>query len=148
MIVHNDPIECHEKNNSTLITTFATRNANNTRIGGIRLLLNGTSTSLVEIKPYSSRILVVHFNGNSATTIIVHYAPVEGDEDAIDHYEQLSDITRTIPKHTLLLGKGDCNARLGPEDALYTFHDKTNDNGKLLLDYSIEANPIIANTRF
>ena len=154
-IVHDDPIKYHEKDNSTLITTSATRNANNTPIGSISLLLNRTSSaSLAEIKPYNSRILVVHFNGNPATTIIVHYAPVEGDEDAIDHDEQLSDIIRTIPKHVLLV-IGDCNAHLGPEDALYIFHDKTNDKNKnqklkpkLILDYSIEANLIIANTRF
>ena len=148
-IVHDDLIEYHEKDNSTLTTTSATRNANNTPIGGIGLLLNRrSSASLAEIKPYNSRILVVHFNGNPATTIIVHYAPVEGNEDAIDHYEQLSGITRTIPKHNVLLVIGDSKAHLGPEDALYTFHDKTSDNGKLLLDYSTEANLIIVNTRF
>ena len=148
-IVHDDLIEYHEKDNSTLTTTSATRNANNTPIGGIGLLLNRrSSASLAEIKPYNSRILVVHFNGNTATTIIVHYAPVEGNEDAIDHYEQLSGITRTIPKHNVLLVIGDSKAHLGPEDALYTFHDKTSDNGKLLLDYSTEANLIIVNTRF
>ena len=64
-IIYDDPIEYHEKDNSTLITTSATRNANNTPIGGIEL---------AEIKPYNSRILVAHFNGNPATTIIVHYA--------------------------------------------------------------------------
>ena len=136
-IIYDDPIEYHEKDNSTLITTSAARNANNTPISGIELLLNSTSSaSLAEIKPYNSRVLVAHFNGNPATTIIVHYAPVEGDEVVIDHFEQLSDITRTIQKHNVLV-IGDSNAHLGPEDALYTFHDKTNNNGKLLLDYSI-----------
>ena len=148
-IIHDDHIEYHEKDNSTLITISATRNANNKPIAAIGLLLNRTSSaSLTEIKSYNSRILVVHFNGIPATTIIVDYAPVEGDEDAIDHYEQLSDITRTIPKHNVLLVIGDCNAHLGPEDTLYTFHQKTNNNGKLLLDYSIETNLIIANTKF
>ena len=147
-IIHDDPIECHEKHNSILKTTSAARNANNTPIDGIGLLLNRTSSvSLAEIKPYNSHILVAHFNGNSAATIIVHYAPVEGDEDAIDQYEQLSGITRTIPKHNVLLLIGDCNAHLGPEDALYTSYDKTDKNGKLLLDYFIETNFIIANTR-
>ena len=76
--IHDDPIEYHEKVNSTLITTSATRNANNTPTRGIGLLLNRTSSaSLAEIKPYNSRILVAHFNGNPATTIIVHYATVE-----------------------------------------------------------------------
>ena len=148
-IIHDDPIEYHEKDNSTLITTSATRHANNTPIGGIGLLLNRTSSaSLAEIKPYNGRILVAHFNGNPATTIIVHYAPAEGDEDAIDHYEQLSDITCTIPKHNVLLVIGDCKGHLGPENKLCTFHDKTNNNGKLLLDYSVETKLIIANTRF
>ena len=148
-IIHDDPIQYYEKHNSTLITTSATKNANNTPIDGIGLLLNRTSSeSLAEIKPYNSHILVAHFNGNSAATIIVHYAPVEGDEDAIDQYEQLSGITRTIPKHNVLLLIGDCNAHLGPEDALYTFYDKTDKNGKLLLDYFIETNLIITNTRY
>ena len=72
-IIHDDSIEYHEKDNSTLITTSATRNANNTPIGGIGLLLNrASSASLAEIKPYNSRILVAHFNGNPATTTIVH----------------------------------------------------------------------------
>ena len=125
-IIHDDPIEYHEKHNSTLITTSATRNVNNTPIDGIGLLLNRTSSeSLAEIKPYNSHILVVHFNGNSAAAIIVHYAPVEGDEDAIDQYEQLSGITRTIPKHHVSLLIADCNAHFGPEDALYTLYDKT-----------------------
>ena len=77
----------------------------------------------------------------------MNYSGYSGYEDAIDHYEQFSDITRTIPKHDVLLVIGDCNAHLGPENALYTFHDKSNNNGKLL-DYSIETNLIIANTRF
>ena len=99
---------------------------------------------LAEIKSYNSHILVAHFNGNPATIIIVHYAPV-GDKDAIDHCQHLSDITCTIPKHNVLLVIGDCNAHLRSENTLYTFHDKTNNNGKLLLHYSIIL--IIANTR-
>ena len=48
---------------------------------------------------------------------------MEGDEDTIDHYEQLSGITGTIPKHDVFLLIGDCNTHLGPEDTLYTFHE-------------------------
>ena len=69
-IIHDDLIEYHEKDNSTLITISATRNANNTPIGGIGLLRNTTSSaSLAKIKPYNSRVLVAHFNGNPATTM-------------------------------------------------------------------------------
>ena len=52
------------------------------------------------------------------------------------------------PQNNVLLVIGDCNAHLGPEDALHAFHDKSNNNGKLLLDYSIETNLTIANIRF
>ena len=44
-IIHDDLIEYHEKDNSTLITTSATRNANNTPIGGTGLLRNRTSSA-------------------------------------------------------------------------------------------------------
>ena len=52
------------------------------------------------------------------------------------------------PQNNVLLVIGDCNAHLGPGDALHAFHDKSNNNGKLLLDYSIETNLTIANIRF
>ena len=37
------------------------------------------------MKPGHIRILVAQFNGNPPTSIIVHYAPTERDEDVIDH---------------------------------------------------------------
>ena len=40
IIIHDDPIKYHEKDSSTLITTSASRNANNTPSGGIGLLLS------------------------------------------------------------------------------------------------------------
>jgi hypothetical protein len=43
---------------------------------------------------------------------------------------------------------GDYNARLGKEDANFTFHEATNRNGKFLLELALEKNLIIANTRF
>ena len=63
------------------------------------------------------------------------------------HYEQLTNITITIPKHNALLVIRNCHARLGPGDALCTFHERTN-NGKLFLDHSHGANLKIATSRF
>ena len=112
------------------------------------LLINQPpSAALAKIKPYSSRIVVTHSNGNPAITIIIHYPPVEGATKAVDHHEHLSVITRTVPKQNVLLVIGDCNAHLSPEEALYNFHDRTNNNGKFLLDYSLETNLIITNNR-
>ena len=95
-IIHDDPKKYHEKDNSTLITTSATRSANNTPIGGIGFLLNRMS--------------------NTVTLLVLSQNII-----------------------------GDFNAPLGPEDALYTFHDKTSNNGKLLLHQFVETNLIIAN---
>ena len=112
------------------------------------MLNKSSANALAEVEPHGKITLVADFNGNPSTTVIVHYAPIEGDNEASEHYEQLANITRTIPKHNVLLVIGDCNAHLGPEDALYTFHQRTNNNGKLLLSYSQEANLVIANSRF
>ena len=147
-IIHDDPIEYHEKQNVTFITTSTTTNANSEPIGGLGLLINRTSSAaLAEIKLYNTRILITHFNGNPATTIIIQYTPVEGTTDSIDQYEHLSVITRTVPKNNGLLVIGNCNPHLGPE-IRFTLFMKTNNNDKLLLDYSLEVNLIIANTRF
>ena len=144
-IIHDFPIEYHEKQNGTFITTSATTNTNNAYLG---LLINRTpSAALAEVKPYNSRILVTHSNGNPATTIIIHYPPAEGTTKAVDHHERLSVITRTVPKQNVLLVIGDCNAHLSPEEALYNFHDRRNNIGKLI-GYSLETNLIIANNRF
>ena len=89
-------------------------------------MINRTSSAaLAEIKPNNSLILAAHFNGNPATTIIMHYAPVEGTPEAIHHYEHSSDITRTVPKHNVLLVIDDCNTHLCPKNEIYAFHDRT-----------------------
>ena len=76
--IQDDPIEYHEKQNVTFITTSATTNTNNAAIGGLGLLINrASSAALAEIKPDNSRILAAHFNGNPTATIFTHYAPVE-----------------------------------------------------------------------
>ena len=122
-IIYDDTIEYYEKQNATFITTSTTTNANYAPIESLGLLVNRTSSAaLAEIKSYNSRILA-HFNGNPATTTIIHYVPVESTTAAIDRFEHLSDITLIVPKHNVLLLIGAYNAHTGPEDALYIFHD-------------------------
>ena len=51
-IIHDDPIEYHEKQNITFGTTSAITNANNAPIGGLGLLINrSSSVALAEIRP-------------------------------------------------------------------------------------------------
>ena len=48
----------------------------------------------------------------------------------------------------MLIECGDFNAHIGKEDAKYTYHDKTNNNGKLMLEHTDECNLCITNTCF
>ena len=48
----------------------------------------------------------------------------------------------------MILECGDFNAHLGAESARYTYHDKTNSNGRLLLEHATECNLHIRNTMF
>ena len=96
----------------------------------------------------NKRILTYHFGGNRATTVIVHYAPVEGSDDSGKHYNILADTTKAIPAHNLLLLIGDCNARIGTDDAPVTYFEPTNSNGQLLLHLVLETNMAITNTQF
>ena len=101
-----------------------------------------------EVATGNKRILTCHFGGNRATTVIVHYAPVEGSDDSGKHYNILADTTKAIPAHNLLLLIGDCNAHIGTDDAPITYYEQTNSNGQLLLDLALETNMIITNTQF
>ena len=104
--------------------------------------------ALTNIVPFDKQIIIAHFNGNPATTVIVHYSPVEGDCAAEEHYNNLSTAIKDIPKHNVLLVVGDYNAHFGPEDVKFTFHNSTNKNGEYTLNLAQEENLSIINTRF
>ena len=124
------------------------QNASGASSEGVGLLLSKTTESaLTEIKSYNERIIIAHFNGNPLTTVIVHYSPTKGSETAEDHYNNLTNTIKSIPKHNVLLVVGDCNAHIGKE-AKFTYHQVTNTNRKLLLDLAEENHLIITNTIF
>ena len=54
----------------------------------------------------------------------------------------------SIPAHNVLLAVADFNARIGAENARFTYHEATNRNGKYLMDIAVEKNLVIANTQF
>ena len=55
-------------------------------------------------------------------------APVE---DVEKFYDDLNTAIHHVPAHDFLVILGDFNARLGPEDTPFTYHNNTNCNGKL-----------------
>lgn len=148
-IVHEEKYVMEQLNKCILITSSAWTNNNNTPFGGVGLLMDKKlESALSDVDPFNERILCANFNGNPATTIIVHYAPVEGNDEAIDHYINLANAINKAPKHNIIIVIGDCNAHIGKEDARYTYHNETNKNGKLLLELADEANMLITNTHF
>ena len=147
--IHSDETQTIKLDRCSLITSSAWRNASGAANGGVGLVVSRTTESAVaDVKSFNERIMIAHFNGNPATTVIVHYSPTEGSESATDHYTNLSNAIKSIPKHNVLIVVGDCNAHIGTDDALFTFHENTNTNGKLLLDLVEENNLVITNTTF
>ena len=63
--------------------------------------------------------------------IIVHYSPVEGSNEAEEHYNQLAATVKEVPKHDMLVVMGDFNAHLG-RNVKYSFHKSIDSNGKLV----------------
>ena len=83
---------------------------------------------------FRTRGVKASFQGNPAFTVIVVYAPCEyADSTAkTEFYNNLRQTIEAVPRHHFLAILGDLNARLGPDDVLFT--QQTNDNGRWLLD--------------
>ena len=62
-------------------------------------------------------------------------------------YNGLRSVMKNVPAHNFLTIPGDFNAKLGPDDAKFTFHNEINPNGELLVDFMEEFNLFPANTK-
>ena len=89
------------------------------------------------------RIIVANLSDNPSITIIVHYSPVEGDDEAEEHYEQLPAVKDAL-KHNMLVVLGDFNAHLDRSFAKYS----CNSNGRLVSNFIQEANLFVASANF
>ena len=52
-----------------------------------------------------------------------------------------------VPAHNFLACIGDFNARLGPDEVPFTYHDVTNRNGEYLVELLSQYSLIAANTQ-
>lgn len=121
-----------------LITSSATRNTQGAAVGGVGFLVNPIAVkSLSSVKKVSSRLIVANFEGNPATTVICCYSPTNcADTTDITHfYEDLRQATQDSPRHNVLIVMGDMNAKIGKDEAKFSYCQTTNRNGKHLLDY-------------
>ena len=107
--------------------------------------------SLLNVESVSPRIVVATFNENPKTTFVSCYSPTDcSDEiEAVQVYSILQDVVRQLPKHNVIIIAGDMNVHVGPEDIVdFSFHDKTNRNGNLLLDLTKECELVSISTKF
>ena len=66
------------------------------------------------VEMISPRIMIATINGNPQTTIISCYSPtnVSTEDEVEKFYEELTSVTRQVPKHNILIIGGDFNAQL------------------------------------
>ena len=149
--VHTEDLLYRRVEGSTLITSSAWRNEAQAATGGVGLMLGSRARkALRRVYHHTDRILMAEFSGNPVTTVLVVYSPTNvappGEVDKF--YEDLDTAIRDTPAHNFLAILGDFNARLGPEDVLFPFHDSTNRNGKHLTTLLMEHQLLAANTMF
>ena len=153
-IYHGDiELKYHDmKKGWVMITSFTEKATNNSTIRGVGLLLSPKAhKALNSVETINPRILIATFIGNPAVTVISCYSPtnvsnVDGREE---FYAELSELTKAVPKHSVLLIGGDMNGKIGASDAKGSVYNKhTNENGQLLLNYLLECNLKPLNTSF
>ena len=97
--------------------------------------------SLLNAESVCPRIMVATFNGNPKTTINSCYSPTSRSDkiEAVGVYRKLQNVIRHLPNHDIIIA-GDMNAQVRSEDIVgFSFYDKTNRNGNLLLDLRKEC---------
>lgn len=85
------------------------------------------------------------FQWKSFTSIIAHYLPAEGNNEAEDYLNQLAAAVRGPD---MLVVTGDFNTHIGRDVVKYSFHESSNSNGKLVHDFVEEAGLFITNIPF
>ena len=135
-----------------LVTVSPWKNSVNASVGGVGMLIGPralkTLNSIERIQP---RMMAATFNGNPKATIISCYSPTNVSEatELVTFYEELSSLVRSIPKHNLLVIRGDMNAQIGKNrNNKYSLHNTSNRNGKHLIDLMIEKRLTCLNTNF
>ena len=151
--VHADrPILHHKVGACTFVTSSAWRSRSHAANGGVGLMLSPRARrALRSVHQHTARILVAEFEGNPVTTVMCVYSPTNVAHhvaEVEEFYSTLRSAIQRVPAHNFLVILGDFNARLGPQDAPFTFHDSTNANGEHLAALLVEHGLLAANTLF
>ena len=147
----NEDRKYHTIGSHQLVTSSAWKNSVNSTVGGVGFLLSSKAIdNLLKVDPVSPRIMVLELKGNPKTTIVCAYSPCNTSslDDIDDFYTTLRSTIEQVPLHNFLVIAGDLNAKLGPDEAKFSFNSKTNRNGEMLIDFLEEFNLFISNTSF
>jgi len=113
--------------------------------------------SLLDFEPQNNRICKIRLKGRFRNiTVISPHAPTndKDDQEKVRFYENLEKICNRIPRHDMVIIMGDFNAKLGnkeylqPVADLHTIHDSSNDNGNMLIQFTIRNRLIVKSTMF
>jgi len=113
--------------------------------------------SVLEFRHESDRICVLRIKGRwFNVTIINIYAPTEEktDDEKNGFYAALEDVVDRSPRQDVKIVLGDCNAKIGREEALrptiglHSLHQHSNDNGLRLVSFASARNMSVASTKF
>ena len=147
----NDAHKYHTIGSHQLVTSSAWKNSVNSTVGGIGFLLSSKAiANLLSVETISPRIMVLELEGNPKTTIVCAYSPHNSSpvNEIDEFYTTLRSTIEQVPLHNFLAIAGDLNAKLGPDEAKFSFNSKTNRNGEMLSDFLEEFNLFISNTSF
>ena len=132
-----------------LLTLSAWKNCINTPTGGIGMLVSSQAyNTIASVEMISSRIMIVHFQGNTQSSVISCYSPINEEQGTEIFYNKLICLTIQIAKYNVLIIGGDLNADLGKYSGYkYAYHQTTNRNGQMLKDYLQENNMLCLKCR-
>lgn len=140
--VHQDPDRIvHTKAGRYIFISSAWCNEAQAATGGVDLLLSSRACkALRQVYQHTERILVASLDCNPVTTIVVVYSPTNMApiEEVEKFYADLQTAISNILAHNFLTVLGDFNARLGPEEARFSYHNTTNQNGEYLATLLME----------
>ena len=113
--------------------------------------------SILDFKPVNERICTLRIKTQffNVTMINVH-APTEDKDIEVKEqfYQQLERVYDSIPGNDVKLILGDLNAKIGKEKEYGgtigrdSLHEKSNENGKNLIDFAMSKNMIVSSTFF
>lgn len=131
---------------------------NNERRFGTGLIIGEKlKASVIDFKPISERICSIRIRGKyrKISVLCVHGPTEDKDEDEKDcFYEELQKQLHKIPRYDIKLIMGDSNAKVERETCFKSVtggnsqHEKSNGNGKKLIEFALEEQMKIMSTNF